>query len=251
MSARRRVLLITGGSRGIGAATARLAGARGYDVAVNYASNVEAAERVVADVERAGARAAAIQADVAREADVERLFAETEKRLGPLWGLVNNAGIGGRASRLEQVETATLKAVFDLNILGAFLCARAAVRRLSTALGGAGGVIVNISSGATTTGSPNDWVWYAASKGAIDTMTIGLAREVARNGIRVVAVAPGLTETEFHDSSGIDNRLQKMAPNVPLGRAATAEEIAETILFALSDAASFVTGTVLRIAGGG
>jgi NAD(P)-dependent dehydrogenase (short-subunit alcohol dehydrogenase family) len=247
---RRKVLLITGASRGIGAATARLAAVRGYDIAVNYASNVEAAEAVVADAERVGARAIAIRADVAQEAEVERLFAETERRLGPLWGLVNNAGIVGPASRLDAADAATIKAVMDLNVVGAFLCARAAVQRLSTNGGGKGGVIVNISSGAATLGSPGDFVWYAASKAAVDTLTIGLAREVAREGIRVNAVAPGLVDTDIHDSTGIPDRVAEMSPNIPLGRAGTAEEIAETILFLLSDASSYVTGAVLRVAGG-
>lgn len=246
----RRVLLITGASRGIGAATARLAGARGYDVAVNYAASAKAAEAVVAEIERAGGRAVAIRADVAKEAEIERLFAETQECLGPVWGLVNNAGITGRAGRLDAVEAATLKAVFDLNILGAFLCARAAVRRMSTAQGGTGGVIVNLSSAAATIGSAGDWVWYAAAKAAIDTMTLGLAQEVAREGIRVNAVAPGLTATEIHDASGIPDRLAKLSPRVPLGRAAKPEEVAEAILFLLSDAASYVTGTILRVAGG-
>ena len=247
---KRRVLLITGAGRGIGAATARLAAERGYDIAVNFASNAKAADRVVADAERAGARAVAIQADVAQEAEVERLFAETERRLGPLWGLVNNAGMVGRASRLDAADAATIKAVIDLNVLGAFLCARAAVRRLSTAHDGRGGVIVNVSSGAATLGSPGDFIWYAASKAAVDTLTIGLAREVAREGIRVNAVAPGLVDTEIHDATGIANRVAAMSPNIPLGRAGTPEEIAETILFLLSDASSYVTGAVLRVAGG-
>jgi NAD(P)-dependent dehydrogenase (short-subunit alcohol dehydrogenase family) len=250
MSSSRRVLLITGAGRGIGAATARLAAARGYDVAVNYASNAKAAEGVVADAERAGARAAAIPADVAQEAEVERLFAETERRLGPLWGLVNNAGIVGRASRLDAADAVTIKAVIDLNVFGAFLCARAAVRRLSTAHGRKGGVIVNVSSGAATLGSPGDFIWYAASKAAIDTLTIGLAREVAREGIRVNAVAPGLVDTDIHDSTGIPDRVAALSPNIPLGRAGTPEEIAETILFLLSEASSYVTGSVLRVAGG-
>ena len=246
----RRVILITGAGRGIGAATARLAAARGYDVAVNFAFNAKAAEGVVADAERAGARAVVIQADVAQEAEVERLFAETERRLGPLWGLVNNAGIVGRASRLDAADAATIKAVIDLNVVGAFLVARAAVRRLSSAHGGKGGVIVNVSSGAATLGSPGDFIWYAASKAAVDTLTIGLAREVAREGIRVNAVAPGLVDTEIHDSTGIPDRVAAMSPNIPLGRAGTPAEIAETILFLLSDASSYVTGAVLRVAGG-
>ena len=246
----RRVILITGAGRGIGAATARLAAARGYDVAVNFAFNAKAAEGVVADAERAGARAVAIQADVAQEAEVERLFAETERRLGPLWGLVNNAGIVGRASQLDAADAATIKAVIDLNVVGAFLVARAAVRRLSSAHGDKGGVIVNVSSGAATLGSPGDFIWYAASKAAVDTLTIGLAREVAREGIRVNAVAPGLVDTEIHDSTGIPDRVAAMSPNIPLGRAGTPAEIAETILFLLSDASSYVTGAVLRVAGG-
>jgi NAD(P)-dependent dehydrogenase (short-subunit alcohol dehydrogenase family) len=249
MNSSRRVLLITGASRGIGAATARLAATRGYDIAVNYASNAKAAEAVVADAGGAGARAVAIRADVAREADVERIFAETERRLGPLSGLVNNAGIVGPASRLDAADAAAIKSVIDLNVLGAFLCARAAVRRLSTQHGGKGGVIVNISSSAATLGSPNEFVWYAASKAAVDTLTIGLAREVAREGIRVNAVAPGLVDTDIHDATGVPDRVAAIGPTIPMGRAGTVEEIAETILFLLSDAASYVTGAVLRVAG--
>jgi NAD(P)-dependent dehydrogenase (short-subunit alcohol dehydrogenase family) len=245
-----KVLLVTGSGRGIGAATCRLAGARGFAVAVNYRENEAAAAEVVAEIERANGRAVAIRADVARESEVERLFAETEGRLGPITHLVNNAGVTGRAGRLDAVVTETLRSVFDLNIMGTFLCARAAVCRMSTRHGGKGGVIVNISSGAATIGSPGEWIWYAASKAAVDTLTLGLARELAREGVRVNSVQPGLVATDIHLSSGIEDRLGKLAPNIPMGRAGTAEEVAETVLFLLSDSASYVTGAVLRVAGG-
>ena len=245
-----KVLLVTGGGRGIGAATCHLAGARGYAVAVNYRDNEVAAAEIVAEIERSGSRAAAIRADVSRESEVDRLFATTEARLGPITHLVNNAGITGRAGRLDAVATETLRSVFDLNIMGGFLCARAAVQRMSTRHGGKGGVIVNISSGAATIGSPGEWTWYAASKAAVDALTLGLARELAREGVRVNSVQPGLVDTEIHLSSGIEDRLGNLAPNIPMGRAGTAEEVAEAILFLLSDAASYVTGAVLRVAGG-
>ena len=245
-----RVLLVTGGARGIGAATCRLAGARGYRVAVNYLQNTRAAEAVVADIERAGGQAVALQADVAEPDQVTRLFSEAEARLGRVTHFVNNAGMTGPASRLSAASIETLRSVFDLNVFGAFLCARAAASCMSTSLGGAGGVIVNVSSGAATLGSPGEWTWYAASKAAIDTLTLGLARELASDGVRVNAVAPGLVDTELHQSSGIADRLGKLAPTIPMGRAAEPEEIAETIVFLLSDAASYVTGAVLRVAGG-
>jgi NAD(P)-dependent dehydrogenase (short-subunit alcohol dehydrogenase family) len=245
-----KVLIVTGGSRGIGAATCRLAARHGYAVSVNYQHDAAAADEVVADIERAGGTAVAIQADVAREAEVERLFAETDTRLGRVTHLVNNAGIVGRARRLDSVDVATLESVFALNILGAFLCARAAVRRMSTLHGGSGGAIVNLSSAAATLGAPGEFIWYAASKGAIDTMTIGLAKEVAREGIRVNAVAPGLILTDIHAAAGEPGRVDRLAPMVPVGRAGTAEEVAETILFLLSDQATYVTGAVLRVSGG-
>jgi NAD(P)-dependent dehydrogenase (short-subunit alcohol dehydrogenase family) len=245
-----KILIVTGGSRGIGAATCRLAARRGYAVVVNYNRDAAAAAAVVADIEGAGGTAIAIQADVAREAEIARLFAETDTRLGRVTHLVNNAGITGRGQRLDAVDAATLEAVFDLNILGCFLCAREAVRRMSTAHGGSGGVIVNLSSAAATLGSPAEYIWYAASKGAIDTMTIGLSKEVAREGIRVNAVAPGLILTEIHASSGEPGRVDRLTPMVPAGRAGTAEEVAEIILFLLSDASSYVTGAVLRVSGG-
>jgi NAD(P)-dependent dehydrogenase (short-subunit alcohol dehydrogenase family) len=244
------VLLVTGGGRGIGAATCRLAGERGYRVAVNYLRDARAAQAVVASIERAGGEAVALQADVTQPDDVTGLFSRVEARLGRVTHFVNNAGITGPASSLAAVSTDTLRSVLDINVFGAFLCAREAARRMSTSLGGAGGVIVNVSSGAATLGSPGEWVWYAASKAAIDTLTLGLARELARDGVRVNGVAPGLVDTELHQTSGITDRLGKIAPTIPLGRAARPEEIAETVLFLLSDAASYVTGAVLRAAGG-
>jgi NAD(P)-dependent dehydrogenase (short-subunit alcohol dehydrogenase family) len=245
-----RVLLVTGGGRGIGAATCCLAGARGYRVAVNYRRDAASAQKVVARIENAGSSAVALQANVAEPDEVERLFAETEARLGRITHFVNNAAITGPASRLDQASTDTLRSVLDLNVFGTLLCARAAARSMSTSRGGRGGAIVNVSSGAATLGSPGEWVWYAASKAAVDALTVGLSRELAHDGVRVNSVAPGLVATELHDASGIAGRLEKMATTIPLGRAGSPEEIAETILFLLSDAASYVTGAVLRVAGG-
>ena len=246
----RPVLLITGGSRGIGAATARLASRSGYDLVLNYQRD-EAAARAVADEARAaGGQVEIVQGDMALEADVERLFAEVDRRFGRLTHVVNNAGITGPASRVEGASPATIRACIDLNVTGAILVAREAVRRLSPRHGGRGGAIVNVSSVAAALGSPGEYVWYAASKGAIDSLTLGLAKEVAGEGIRVNAVAPGLIETDIHASGGQPDRVERIAPQIPLGRAGTAEEIAQTILFLLSDAASYVTGAILRVGGG-
>jgi len=245
-----KVVIVTGGSRGIGAATARLAAARGYDVCVNYLGAADAARAVAAEIEQAGSRALVVQGDTSDESDVERLFATVDRELGPIAALVNNAGIVGATSRVADVTMATLRRTFDINVIGCFLCARAAVRRMSTANGGRGGAIVNLSSAAATLGSPNEFVHYAASKGAIDSFTIGLAREVAREGIRVNAVTPGLIETDIHASVGDPGRLARLAPAVPMGRGGTADEVAETILWLMSDAASYVTGANLRVSGG-
>jgi NAD(P)-dependent dehydrogenase (short-subunit alcohol dehydrogenase family) len=241
-----KVLLVTGGGRGIGAACVRLAARHGYDVAVNYKSDAKAAAGMVSEVQAAGRRAVAVQGDMGREADVARLFETIDRELGRLTHLVYNSGITGPASRVEAVSAATLRDVFDVNVFGAFYCARAAIPRMSTKHGGQGGAIVLISSGATTLGGAGEYVWYAASKGAIDSMTYGLARELAGEGIRVNAVAPGLIDTEIH----APGRLERLQSLVPMGRIGTAEEAAETVLFLLSEAASYVTASVLRVGGG-
>lgn len=247
---RNKAVVITGASRGIGAATARLVAMQGYPVAVNYNASPEAAAKLVAAIERAGGKAVAIQANVAREEDAMRLFGEAETALGPIGGLVNNAGITGPMGRLEDLTAETLEAVMGLNVMGAFYCAREAVRRMSTRRGGKGGAIVNVSSGAATLGSPGEFIHYAASKGALDTMTLGLAKEVAREGIRVNAVAPGLIQTEIHAAAGDPERVKRIVATVPMGRVGSAQEVAKTILFLLSGHASYVTGAILRVAGG-
>jgi NAD(P)-dependent dehydrogenase (short-subunit alcohol dehydrogenase family) len=241
-----KILLITGAGRGIGAATARLAAARGYDVAVNYLRDEKAANDVVSAVKAAGQRAVAIQGDVAIEADVARTFATIDKELGRLTHLVYNAGSTGGNSRLEAADTAMIRSVIELNVLGALMCAKAAIPRMSAKHGGPGGAIVMLSSVAATLGSAGEYVWYAASKGAVDSMTIGLSRELAADKIRVNAVAPGIIATDIHPPG----RLERLAPLTPIGRAGTPDEIAESVLFLLSDASSYTTGTVLRVSGG-
>ncbi len=243
-------LIVTGASRGIGAAIAQLAGGRGFSVAVNFSTGEAEAGAVVEQIVSAGGRAYAIQADVAREEDVIRLFAVAERKLGPVKALVNNAAITGGFSRVESVSASTLTEVMAVNVTGAILCAREAVRRMSTRHGGAGGAIVNISSRAARTGSAGEWVHYAASKGAIDSFTIGLAREVATEGIRVNAVAPGLIETGLHAANGAPDRLNRLAATIPMQRAGTPIEVAEGVLWLLSPAASYTTGAILEIGGG-
>ncbi len=249
-SDREKVLLVTGASRGIGAAIARRAGRSHWRVAVNYLRARDAAEAVVRDIEAAGGSAEALPGDVASEEGVRHLFEKVDHRFGRLDGLVNNAGVAGRPGRVDGLDGAELKRVFEVNVFGAFFCAREAVRRMSRERGGRGGAIVNISSGAATLGSGGEFVHYAASKGAINTMTLGLAREVAREGIRVNAVEPGLIETDLHEAIGGAERTKRLLGTIALGRTAAAEEIAEPVLFLLSDAASYVTGAILRAAGG-
>jgi NAD(P)-dependent dehydrogenase (short-subunit alcohol dehydrogenase family) len=245
-----RVMIVTGGGRGIGAATARLAAAQGYAVCVNYASNREAADEVVAGIAGSGGNAIAVQADVAVEAEVVRLFAETDRVLGRVTALVNNAGILQRQMRVEQMDAARIGRVFAVNVTGSFLCAREAVKRMSTRRGGAGGAIVNVSSRASRLGSPGEYVDYAASKAAVDTLTIGLAKEVAAEGIRVNAVAPGIIDTEIHASGGEPGRVDRVKGSIPMQRGGTAEEVAKAILWLLSDEASYTTGALIDVSGG-
>jgi NAD(P)-dependent dehydrogenase (short-subunit alcohol dehydrogenase family) len=242
----RPVLLIVGGSRGIGASTCKLAGARGYDVAVNYKSNAKRAGEVVDVVKAAGGKAVAIQGDMVSEETVERVFDEATKALGPITHFVHSAGVGGKNSKLEAATAATLREVIDVNLYGGLLCARAAVRRMSTTKGGPGGSIVLLSSIASVTGGAGEYVFYAAAKGGIDALTNGLAREVVKDGIRVNAIRPGPTDTEIHEPG----RLERITPLLPMGRPGQPDEIAEAILFLLSDAASYITGAILNVSGG-
>jgi NAD(P)-dependent dehydrogenase (short-subunit alcohol dehydrogenase family) len=243
------VLLITGSGRGIGAATARMAAARGYDVAVNYKTDAGAAAEVVDAVKAQGRNALAIQADMAREAEVERMFEEAD-RLGPLSHFVYNTGIPGRAGRLESASPAMMREVVEVNLLGALWSVQHAIRRMSRKQGGQGGAIVLLSSVAADIGGPNEYVWYAATKGAIESMTYGLSKELAGDGIRVNCVSPGASETRIHADSGQHEKLARVAPMIPMGRVGRPEESAEAVLFLLSDAASYISGTVLRVAGG-
>ena len=242
----RPVLLIAGGGRGIGAATARLAAARGYDVAVNYLSRADAAAEVVGDVKKSGGTGVAIQGDMAKEADIVRVFDETTRALGPITHFVHSAGIGGKNSRLDAASADTIREVIDVNLFGALICSREAVRRMSTAHGGKGGAIVLLSSIAAVTGGATEYVFYAAAKGGVDALINGLAREVALEGVRVNAIRPGPTDTEIHEPG----RLARITPLLPMKRPGEPNEIAEAILFLLSDAASYITGAVLNVSGG-
>lgn len=243
-------MLITGGSRGIGAATTRLAAARGYDVCISYQRDRAAAEAVLAAIASAGGRGVAVKADVAEEDDVRALFTECRERLGIPDVLINNAGIVAPRSRIEDMTKTRIERLMAINVVGAMLCAGAAVRVMAKRHGGKGGAIVNLSSAAAKHGSPHEFTDYAASKGAIDTFTLGLAKEVATEGIRVNAVRPGLIETEIHASAGVPDRVAEMQGQVPMQRGGTAEEVAEAILWLASDAASYCTGALLDVGGG-
>lgn len=243
-------VLVTGASRGIGAACVRLLARDGHDVAINYARSADAANQLVDEVKAAGRRAIAIKADVGVEADVEHMFDTLDAEMPPLAGLINNAGILFAKARVDEMGPDRINDTLRINVTGSFMCARQAIRRMSTKYGGNGGSIVNLSSAAARLGAPNEFVDYAASKGAIDAMTLGLAKEVGGEGIRVNAVRPGLIFTDIHASSGQPDRVERLQHNVPMGRGGTAEEVAETIVWLLSEKASYVTGALLDVAGG-
>ncbi|MBX5183030.1 MULTISPECIES: SDR family oxidoreductase [unclassified Rhizobium] len=244
------VVLVTGGSRGIGAAVSRLAARQGWRVAVNYASNRKAADAVVAAIAEDGGDAVAIAGDVGKAADIVAMFAAVDRHFGRLDGLVNNAGVVDYPQRVDEMAAERIERMMRINVTGSMLCAAEAVRRMSSRYGGRGGAIVNVSSMAAILGSPTQYVDYAASKGAIDTFTVGLSREVAAEGIRVNAIRPGVIETDLHASGGLPDRAREMAPSIPMQRSGTPEEVADAILYLLSPSASYITGAILNVSGG-
>jgi NAD(P)-dependent dehydrogenase (short-subunit alcohol dehydrogenase family) len=246
----RPVVLITGAGRGIGAATAKFAAQRGFDVAVTYKSDAGSATKVINAVKAEGGKGLSIQADMGVEADIARMFDTVDEQFGRLTHFVYNCGITGRASRIEAADPATMREVVEVNVLGALLAVPHAIRRMSTKHGGAGGAMVLVSSMAATLGGANEYIWYAASKGAIESMTVGLSRELALEGIRVNAVSPGMIATEIHATGGMPDRLARLGPTLPMARPGEPEEVAEAILFLLSEAASYINGTILRVSGG-
>jgi NAD(P)-dependent dehydrogenase (short-subunit alcohol dehydrogenase family) len=249
-TAARKTMIVTGGSKGIGAAICRAAASAGYNVALTYKGDVEGAKAVAGEVEAAGGKALVVNGDVAFEADIIRLFEEVDRTFGAPDVLVNNAGVVGPLGRLEQVSAQTLSDILAINVTGSFLCCREAVKRMSTRHGGRGGVIVNMSSRAAELGGAGEWIHYAATKGAVDSLTYGLGREVAGEGIRVNAVAPGLIATNLHAAAGAPDRLSRLGPNVPIGRPGEPEEVAEVVLWLASPAAAYVTSAVVPVSGG-